>query len=106
MRNKQLKLDLKYPRLNISFRDEEKVIVEKTTYVTIEEETFELEDLLFLLEAVREGDTVVERNDVGKHLLKIEVLKYLGNNRSFMEAKKGPAFNQLLKALSDHYYKD
>ena len=106
MENKQSKLDLKYPKLDISFRDEEEVITKKTTYVTIEGETFELEDLLLLLEAVSSGDIVVDNNSVGKHLLKIEVLKYLGNKRSFMEAEKGPAFKQLFKRLSEYYYKD
>ena len=106
MKNKQLNLDLQYPKLDISFRDEEEVITKKTTYVTVEGETFELEDLLFLLEAVSDGDIVVDNNSVGKHLMKIEVLKYLGNRRSFMEAEKGPAFKQLLDCLSDYYYKE
>lgn len=106
MENKQIKLGLKYPKLDIRFQDKERIITEKTTYVTVEGKTFELEDLLFLLEEIEGGDIIVKNNEVGKHLLKIEVLKYLGNKRSYMEAEKGPAFKQLLDRLSNRYYKE
>jgi len=106
MENKQIKLGLKYPKLDVRFRDEERTITEKITYVIVEGKTFELKDLLFLLEDVERDEIVVKNNEVGKHLLKIEVLKYLGNKRSYMEAEKGPAFKQLLDRLSDYYYKE
>lgn len=106
MKNKQLNLDLKYPKLDISFRDEERTITEKITYVIVEGKTFRLNDLLFLLEDVERDAIVVKDDEIGKHLMKIEALKYLGNQRWAMAAEKGPAFKQLLDCLSDYYYKD
>ena len=106
MKNKQLNLGLKYPKLDISFREEEKVVTEKVTYVTVESRKYVLENLLSLLESVEEGGTAVHDDETGKHLLKIEVLKYLGSRRNCMAAEKGPAFNQLLKCLTDYYYKE